>query len=66
MSIGAEVAYLTRCELCKAPTACMPGPRSKQGRPAPPNGFELGYLVELAKRDYPICAACLNSVLNAA
>ena len=61
-----EVALYTTCELCNAPMACVPGPRNLHVRPAAPNGFELGYLVEQRERSYPICQPCLTNVLNIA
>jgi len=58
---------LTTCELCSAPMAAVRGPFSVSiGRPAPPNGYRLGYIVELAQREYPICKACLDHVLKTA
>ena len=66
MSIGAEVALLKVCTICGAPTCCMPGPRNQQGRPAPINGYELGYLIEQADRAIVICSVCLAQVLHAA
>ena len=66
MNIGAEVALLEVCTICGAPTCCMPGPRNQQGRPAPINGYELGYLIEQADRAIVICSVCLAQVLHAA
>jgi len=66
MAIGAEVALLETCTICGAPTCCMPGPRNQQGRPAPINGYELGYLIEQADRSLVICSVCLAQVLHAA
>ncbi len=54
---------LTTCELCSTYMAAMPGPMNRLGRPCPPNGYELGYIVELAERNYPICKACLDKTL---
>ena len=66
VSIAAEVARLDECAICGAPTCCMPGPRNHQGRPAPINGYELGYLIEQADRSMVICFVCLAQVLHAA
>ena len=61
-----EVALLTECEFCQCATACVPGPRNKQGRPSPPNGFELGYQVEQADYTFVTCQPCLLRVLQTA
>ena len=66
MSIGAEVAFLSECESCQRPTACMPGPRNQQARPAPINGYELGWEVEQRDRAFVICEPCLLHVIHAA
>jgi len=66
MSIGAEVAYLSECESCNRPTACMPGPRNQRGRPAPINGYELGYEIEQKDRSFVWCEVCLARTLAAA
>jgi hypothetical protein len=57
---------LTICDLCHKPTAAMPGPRWRRGRPEPPAGHEYGFLVEQADRFYTICAPCLASVIHTA
>lgn len=61
-----DVAFLTTCEACNTPTACMPGPRNSHGRPAPPNGYELGFEIEQAERSFVLCEPCLANVLHAA
>ncbi len=53
----------TRCEVCHARMAAMPGPMNKLGRPCPPAGYELGYIVEKARRSYAICRVCLDNTL---
>ncbi len=57
---------LTRCDLCDAPMAAMPGPMNHMKRPPPPEGRQLGYIVELADRIHTICASCLHTVLTTA
>ncbi|MBA2708577.1 MAG: hypothetical protein H0U59_12305 [Gemmatimonadaceae bacterium] len=54
---------LTTCELCDTRMAAMPGPMSRIGRACPPDGYELGYIVELAERNCPICRDCLDKTL---
>lgn len=58
-----EEPFLTTCELCHRKAAALPGPRWRRGRPEPPAGFEIAYIVEIAERSYPICSPCLQSVL---
>ncbi len=58
--------FLTTCDLCNRKTAAMPGPRNRRGRPEPPAGYEIGYVVEVGDRDFPICAPCVESVLQTA
>ncbi len=57
---------LTRCDLCDAPMAAMPGPMNRMKRPSPPEGRQLGYIVELADRIHTICASCLLAVVKTA
>jgi hypothetical protein len=57
---------LTICDLCQAKAAALPGPRRQHGRPEPPAGYRVGYLVEMAERHYVICAPCLADVLQIA
>jgi hypothetical protein len=54
--------FLTTCDLCMRKTAAMPGPRFRRGRPEPPAGFQLGFVVEIADREFPICLECVQSV----
>ena len=58
--------YLTTCDLCHRKAACMPGPRNRRGRPEPPAGFEIAYVVEIADREFLICGPCMESVLTTA
>jgi hypothetical protein len=55
--------FLTTCDLCNRRTAALPGPRNRRGRPEPPAGFAVGFVVEIADREFPICSGCLFSVL---
>jgi hypothetical protein len=57
---------LTRCDLCQNKAAALPGPRWRRGRPEPPTGYRIGYLVEMATRHYVICAPCLADILQIA
>jgi hypothetical protein len=57
---------LTVCDLCQAKAAALPGPRWRRGRPEPPAGYRVGYLVEMAERHYVICATCLADVMQIA
>jgi hypothetical protein len=58
---------LTSCDLCQAKAAALPGPRWRRGRPEPPAGYRVGYLVEVGvERTYVICAPCLADVLQIA
>lgn len=58
--------FLTTCDLCSVRMAAVPGPRWRRGRPLPPPGFRVGYITELADREFPICARCLANVLQTA
>lgn len=66
MSHGWDLPFLTTCDLCGNKTAAMPGPRNRRGRPMPPAGFDIGYIVEVADREFPICYPCMSRVLNVA
>jgi hypothetical protein len=58
---------LTMCDLCQNNAAALPGPRWRRGRPEPPAGYRVGYLVEVGvERTYVICAPCLADVLQIA
>lgn len=57
---------LTTCDLCQHRMAAMPGPDNHMNRPPAPEGFRLGYIVELADRVHTICADCLHIVVNVA
>lgn len=61
-----DTPFLTTCDLCGHKTAALPGPRWRRGRPEPPAGFQTGYIVELAERQFPICAPCMSRVLRPA
>lgn len=61
-----DTPFLTTCDLCNRKTAALPGPRNLRGRPEPPAGFEIGYVVEIADRTFPICAPCVALVLQPA
>lgn len=61
-----DLPTLTVCSLCGARTAAMPGPRNRRGRPLPPAGYEVGYIVELKHRAFCICAVCLNHAVTVA
>ncbi len=54
---------LTRCDICETRMAAVPGPMSRLGRACPPDGYELGYIVEMAQRHYAICRVCLDKTL---
>lgn len=58
--------FLTTCDLCHVRMAAVPGPANRTGRPMPPDGFELGYIVETRDRQFPICSPCLARVLDIA
>lgn len=62
MTVSAR-PFLTTCDLCHARMAAVPGPASRTGRPMPPDGFELGYIVEGRDRQYPICVVCLDRTI---
>lgn len=55
---------LTRCDLCQHAMAAMPGPMNNMKRPPAPEGYRLGYIVELADRVHTICADCLHLTLT--
>jgi hypothetical protein len=58
---------LTTCDICNARMAAVRGPFSRNiGRPKPPIGHRLGYIVEIADREFPICQVCLTEVLQPA
>ncbi len=55
----------TNCTTCGARMAAVRGPYSKSiGRPDPPAGYRLGYIMEQADRDIPICAECFQLILT--
>ncbi|MEO7667150.1 MAG: hypothetical protein ABIU97_08980 [Dehalococcoidia bacterium] len=55
---------LTTCDLCDAKMAAMRGPYSMTiGRPTPPDGYRMGYMVELDGREFPICRPYLDKTL---
>ncbi len=55
---------ITTCDLCEMRMAALPGPMRKFGRPSPPPGYRIGYIVEQANRAYAICRECLATVLS--
>ncbi len=45
--------------------AAVRGPFSQNiGRPKPPNGYRLGYVIEQPGREIPICRDCVNLILT--
>ncbi len=58
---------LTACTTCGHRMAAVRGPFSKNiGRPNPPTGYRLGYVMEQPGREIPICAECLHLILTTA
>ncbi len=66
LTLSYDEPMLTTCDLCDAKTAAMPGPRNRRGRPVPPAGFRIGYIVEIADREFPICSDCVRTVTTTA
>ncbi len=57
----------TACTTCGHLMAAVRGPFSQNiRRPNPPAGHRLGYFIEQADRELPICAECLHLILTTA
>lgn len=55
-----QTPFIAECTLCGVPMAAIRGPFSKSiGRPKPPMGYRLGFVVETADRQIPMCAECV-------
>jgi hypothetical protein len=65
-AITESLPFKTECSQCHALMAAVRGPSSYRSRPPTPQGYRLGYMVELKEHAYPICAACLSRVMNIA
>ncbi len=53
------------CTTCGARMAAVRGPFSQNiGRPKPPAGDRLGYVIEQPGKEIPICAECLALILT--
>lgn len=59
-----STGFRTRCDLCARRMAAMPGPMNGMKRPPAPDGYRLGYVLDLRNRVHTICADCLHLVLT--
>jgi len=61
-----SLPFKAECSQCHALMAAVRGPSSYRSRPPVPQGYRLGYLVELKEQTFPICAPCLANVIGTA